>query len=113
MFDAFLGLCGMIEVVGGHRPEGVPGRARFATPIDIVGAWRAEAFGEPVVIGGHLVQPDDMVLADRDGVILLESSAAKDVIAAAEAKMATEGEMVRAIRAGVDPQEAYMKYRVF
>jgi 4-hydroxy-4-methyl-2-oxoglutarate aldolase len=54
-----------------------------------------------------------LVLADRDGVILLEGSAATDVIAAAEAKMATEGEMVRAIRAGVDPQEAYMKYRVF
>ena len=82
--------------------------------MDIVGAWRAEAFGEPVVIGGHLVQPDDMVLADRDGVILLERSAAKDIIAATpEAKMATEGQMVRAIRAGVDPQEAYMKYRVF
>lgn len=87
--------------------------ARYATPIDIVCAWRAEAFGEPVAIGGHLVQPDDMVLADRDGVILIEGSAAVEVIAAAEAKMATEGEMVRAIRAGVDPQEAYMRYRVF
>ena len=45
------------------------------------------------------------MFADRDGVILLERSAAKDVIAAAaEAKMATEGQMVRAIRAGVDPR---------
>src|SRR4051812_35654354 len=97
------GGCRDIQVIVDQR---FPVFARFATPIDIVGAWRAEAFGEPIAIGGHLVQPDDMVLADRDGVILLESSAA-------EAKMATEGEMVRAIRAGVDPQEAYMKYRVF
>lgn len=87
--------------------------ARYATPIDIVCAWRAEAFNEPVVMGGHLIQPDDMILADRDGIILIEGSAAEDVIKAAEAKMATEGEMVKAIRAGVDPQEAYMKYRVF
>ena len=29
--------------------------ARYATPIDIVSAWRAEAFGEPVAIGGHVV----------------------------------------------------------
>jgi 4-hydroxy-4-methyl-2-oxoglutarate aldolase len=90
-----------------------PTFARFATPIDIVGAWRAEAFGESIVMGGHLVLPDDLVLADRDGTILIEGTAAEEVIAAAEAKMATEGEMVKAIRAGVDPQEAYMKYRVF
>ena len=87
--------------------------ARYATPIDIVCAWRAEAFDEPVVIGGHLIQPGDMVLADRDGIILIEGAAAADVIAAAEGKMATEGEMVKAIRAGMDPQAAYMKYRVF
>jgi len=87
--------------------------ARYATPIDIVCAWRAEAFDEPVVIGGHLIHPGDMVLADRDGIILIEGAAAADVIAAAEGKMATEGEMVKAIRAGMDPQAAYMKYRVF
>src|SRR4051794_22451082 len=57
--------------------------AHFATPIDIVGARRAEAFGEPIAIGGDLVQPDDMVLADRNGVILLGSFAAEEVIAAA------------------------------
>ena len=35
------------------------------------------------------------------------------VVAAAERKMATEGDMVRAIRAGEDPQAAYLRYRVF
>ena len=65
------------------------------------------------MIGGHLIQPDDMILADRDGIVLIPGDAAEDVIAAAETKMATEGEMVKAIRAGVDPQEAYLKYRVF
>lgn len=87
--------------------------ARYSTPIDIVCAWRAEAFNEPVVIGGHMVSADDMILADRDGIILLAANTAEEVIAAAESKMATEGAMVKAIRAGVDPQEAYMKYRVF
>ncbi len=87
--------------------------ARYCTPIDIVCAWRAEAFGEPIAIGGHMVKPDDMIIADRDGIILIDGDAAAEVIAAAEVKMNTEGEMVKAIRAGVDPQEAYMKYRVF
>jgi 4-hydroxy-4-methyl-2-oxoglutarate aldolase len=87
--------------------------ARYATPIDIVCAWRAEAFGEPIVIGGHMIAQGDMILADRDGIILVDGAAAGEVIAAAETKMATEGEMVKAIRAGVDPQQAYLKHRVF
>jgi regulator of RNase E activity RraA len=87
--------------------------ARFATPIDIVCAWRAEAFEQPIAIGGQQVLPDDYVLADRDGVILIGAAEVDSVVAAAERKMATEGDMVRAIRAGEDPQAAYLRYRVF
>jgi 4-hydroxy-4-methyl-2-oxoglutarate aldolase len=93
--------------------QGFPVFARFATPIDIVAAWRAEAYEVPISIGGHAIQPDDYVLADRDGVILIPGAEIEAVIAAAETKMSTEGEMVTAIKAGVDPLEAYMKYRVF
>ena len=87
--------------------------ARYATPIDIVCAWRPEAYGEPVAIGGTPVQPDDLVIADRDGIVLIDAARAEEVIAAAEAKMATEGAMVQAIRAGEDPQAAYLRHRVF
>ena len=93
--------------------QGFPVFARFATPIDIVGAWRAEAYAEPVAIGGLLVQPDDHLLADRDGIVLIGAPHVEAVIAAAEAKMSTEGAMVKAIRAGEDPQQAYLRYRVF
>ena len=87
--------------------------ARFRTPIDIVCAWRAEAFGEPIAIGGLQVLPDDHVLADRDGIVLIGAAEVESVLAAAERKLATEGEMARAIRAGEDPQAAYLRYRVF
>jgi regulator of RNase E activity RraA len=93
--------------------QGFPVFARYATPIDIVCAWRAEAFEQPVAIGGQQVLPDDYVLADRDGIILIDAKNVEAVIAAAEKKMATEGDMVRAIRAGEDPQAAYERYRVF
>jgi regulator of RNase E activity RraA len=53
------------------------------------------------------------VLADRDGEILIGAAEVDSVVAAAERKMATEGDMVRAIRAGEDPQAAYLRYRVF
>ena len=97
---------------GGRRP-GFPVFARFRTPIDIVCAWRAEAFGEPIAIGGLQVLPDDHVLADRDGIILIGAADVAEVIDAAERKMATEGDMARAIRAGEDPQAAYLRFRVF
>lgn len=93
--------------------QAFPTFARFNTPIDIVCAWRAEAFGAPVAIGNVQVMADDYILADRDGIILIPASAVEKVIAAAETKMATEGDMVKAIRAGEDPQQAYLKYRVF
>lgn len=93
--------------------QGFPVFARFATPIDIVCAWRAEAFGEPVAIGGQAVLPDDHVLADRDGIVLIGAAHLAQVVDAAEKKMSTEGDMVRAIRAGEDPQAAYLRYRVF
>jgi 4-hydroxy-4-methyl-2-oxoglutarate aldolase len=93
--------------------QGFPVFARFNTPIDIVSAWRAEAFGEPVAIGGLQVLPDDHVLADRDGIVLIGAANVAEVVAAAERKMATEGDMARAIRAGEDPQAAYLRFRVF
>jgi 4-hydroxy-4-methyl-2-oxoglutarate aldolase len=93
--------------------QGFPVFARFNTPIDIVCAWRAEAYAEPVAIGGLQVLPDDHVLADRDGIVLIAAAHVDAVLDAAERKMATEGEMVRAIRAGEDPQAAYLRHRVF
>jgi regulator of RNase E activity RraA len=93
--------------------QGFPVFARFATPVDIVGAWRAEAFESPIAIGGLQVLPDDHVLADRDGIVLIGAADVEQVVAAAEKKMSTEGDMARAIRAGEDPQAAYMRFRVF
>jgi regulator of RNase E activity RraA len=93
--------------------QGFPVFARFRTPIDIVCAWRAEAYAEPIAIGGLQVLPDDHVLADRDGIVLIGAADVEAVVTAAERKMSTEGEMARAIRAGEDPQAAYLRYRVF
>jgi regulator of RNase E activity RraA len=93
--------------------RGFPVFARFCTPIDIVGSWRPEAFAEPVAIGGLQVLPDDHVLADRDGIVLIAAANVAEVVDEAEKKMSAEGDMARAIRAGEDPQAAYLRFRVF
>lgn len=92
---------------------GFPVFSRFNTPIDIVGAWRPDTYGAAITIGGLQVLPDDHVLADRDGIVLIASADLERVLAAAEQKMATEGDMARAIRAGEDPQAAYLRFKVF
>ncbi len=104
------GGCRDVQAIADQR---FPVFARFNTPIDIVCAWRAEAFEVPVAIGGQQVLPDDHVIADRDGIVLIGGTHVDAVLSAAEQKMATEGDMVRAIRGGMDPQQAYLKYRVF
>jgi 4-hydroxy-4-methyl-2-oxoglutarate aldolase len=46
-------------------------------------------------------------------VILLPNERIEDILAAAETKMSSESAMTQAIRAGMDPKQAYLKYRVF
>jgi regulator of RNase E activity RraA len=93
--------------------QGFPVFRRFDTPIDIVAAWRPEATAVPVVLGNVQVLPDDFVLADRDGIILIPGSQAEAVVTAAETAMATESDLRRALRNGEDPREAYLKYGKF
>ena len=68
--------------------------------------------GQSVAIGGPQGLPDDHVLADRDGILRISAADVAAVVAAAERQLATEGAMVRAIRAGEDPQAADLRYRV-
>ena len=89
---------------------GLPVFARYATPIDIVCAWRAETFEQPVTTGGQHVLPDDHVLADRDGVILIGAPETGAVVVAAERKMATEEDMVRIIRAAAATQHTLQQF---
>ncbi len=92
---------------------GFPLAFRHATPKDIVSFWLPDGFDVPVVIGEVRVQPGDWLLADRDGSVVVPAARIDEVLAAAEAAMGTESEIRRAILAGMDPQEAYLKYGKF
>lgn len=93
--------------------QGFPVFCRYTSPIDIVASWRPEAFDEPVTIGNVTIYAGDYVLADRDGIILIPSAEAENVIARTEAVMSTESDLRRAVRDGQDPQQAYLRYGKF
>ncbi|NBP46128.1 MAG: RraA family protein [Betaproteobacteria bacterium] len=74
----------------------------WATEVSPVHADKGKLGGVniPVVCGGVLVHPGDLIAADGDGVIVIQRRHAETVIAGAEAKMRREEEVASRIEAG-------------
>ena len=92
---------------------GFPVWCRYRTPRDIVGRWAVRELGGPIEIGGVRVRADDYVIADLDGVVVIPSDIAEEVVEEAEDVMNTEDLVRAAILQGVDPQAAYLQYGKF
>ncbi len=92
---------------------GFPVFSRYFTPRDIVGSWSVETLGEPIKIGQVNIYSGDYVVADRDGVVVIPNAVAEQVVDTVEQVMTTENLVRKAIREGIDPQEAYLKYGKF
>ncbi|MBD1204945.1 MAG: 4-carboxy-4-hydroxy-2-oxoadipate aldolase/oxaloacetate decarboxylase [Rhodobacteraceae bacterium] len=55
----------------------------------------------PLVIGGQMVHPGDVIVADDDGVVVVRRDEAADVLAAAEKRLAAEESKRAKLAAGV------------
>ncbi len=107
-------------IVDGHCRDtglvlelGFPVFCEGRTPADIVERWTFDALGEPVTIGTVTVRTGDWVVGDRDGVVVIPAEMAEQAIARTEETMSTESEMRKAIRGGMDPEAAYLKFGKF
>jgi len=106
-------------VDGGNRDSefikklGWPVFFRYFTPKDVVGKWVVESMGKPIVIGEVEITSGDWLLADIDGVVVIPQSEIETVLDKTEEIMSTESELRAMILNGMDPQEAYKKYRLF
>ncbi len=83
------------------------------TPMDIVGRWVATRFDAPVEIGGVAIHAGDQLVADRDGIVVIPQAIAEAVTEETEKVMRTESLVRKAILAGEDPQQAYLKHGKF
>jgi regulator of RNase E activity RraA len=92
---------------------GFPVWCRYFTPRDIVGHWLPDRFDQPIRIGEVTIHAGDLVLGDRDGMVILPRDRSEQIIAAAEAAIGTENLVRKAILEGIDPQEAYLRYGKF
>jgi 4-hydroxy-4-methyl-2-oxoglutarate aldolase len=93
--------------------EGFPVFCRYVTPEDSTWRWELQETQVPVTIGRVLVSPGDWVVGDDDGVVVVPSGIAAEVLAEAEQKAATESEIRTSVRDGMPPLEAYERYGTF
>ena len=83
------------------------------TPADIVERWTYDRLGDPISIGTVTICSGDWLIADRDGVVVIPGDIVEQVVGETETVMSTESEMRDAILAGMDPEQAYLKYGKF
>ena len=86
---------------------------RLSTAADIVERWKYDTLGMPITIGSVTICSGDFIIADMDGAVIIPKEVAEEVITKTEEVMFTESEMRKAILSGMDPQQAYLKFKKF
>jgi len=81
-------------------------------PVDSAGRGCVIDFNCPISCGGVLVRPNDIIFGDFDGVIVIPSDAARDVIERAVKKVEGENITREELQKGATLREVYDKYGV-
>ncbi|WP_407520026.1 RraA family protein [Methylobacterium oryzisoli] len=86
--------------------DDLPAFTRWITPRGPAAAERG-AVNRPVVVGGCLVSPGDLILGDDDGLAVLTPAAVRARIGDAEAKLAREAEWEASLGGGRSMRETF------
>jgi len=86
---------------------------RHSTPEGANIRWEIIDWDVPAVPGSVRVTPGDMVVGDRDGVVVVPERLAVGVLHEAEALMSREDTIRDAVRSGVPPVEAFREHGSF
>lgn len=82
------------------------------SPEDSLGRIEVDAIGIPVECGRVTVHPGDLVLADNDGVVVVPSAVAEEVVTLAEEKVSGENFVREKLAEGMPVSEAFRTYGV-
>ncbi len=92
---------------------GFPSWRTHHTPLDIVGRWMPTGSQIDIMIEDVFIQPGDWLHGDRDGMVRIPVGQLDEIIEKSIVAMKAESKVRTAILAGMDPQEAYLKYGKF
>lgn len=103
---------GPIRDIGRILEIGFPVWARGNIPTDSIGRVDLVGVGQPIFCGGVRVNPGDVVMADRDGVVVIPVADVDpaEVVEKAEEVVAAERRSRKEIREGGSLLEEYRKY---
>ncbi|MGW1467435.1 RraA family protein [Streptomyces sp. NPDC002308] len=82
---------GVIRDLGEVREAGFPVFSRGVIPIPGT-KKKVGALGEPARVGGVLVHPGDIVVADEEGIVVTPAARQEEILAAARTRLAKEAE---------------------
>ena len=86
--------------------------APSARPIDFRGRMRVVDIAGPVRCGGVLVAPDDLVIADSDGVVVVPAAAEAEVLRLAVERATAESAVLAELLAGASLREVWDRWHV-
>lgn len=86
--------------------------ARSARPIDYRGRMVVASSQQPVRIGGVLVAPDDLVMADDDGAVIVPARVEHEVLAVASARIAGETKVLDDLLSGETLRAVWERYGI-
>ena len=89
---------GVRDVEEIERDFGFPVFARSICPATTVGRFKTVAANEPVNVGGVIVNPGDLIVGDRDGVVVVPAGLVEAVLKEAQDIEDREREQTRLIR---------------
>ncbi len=92
---------GVVRDVAGVLGTGLPVWCRGAAAPPSVAGLTFVGWQEPVACGGVAVYPDDIIVVDDDGAVLIPSALIDDVIALAPEQERLEGWIMAQVEAGV------------
>jgi 4-hydroxy-4-methyl-2-oxoglutarate aldolase len=79
---------------------------------DSLGRIEVDAVGGPIECGGVIVNPEDLVLADHDGIVVIPSAVAEQALSLAEEKVAGEDIVRDKLAEGMPVWDAFRTYGV-
>lgn len=87
--------------------------ARGTSPYDSLHRHRVIDVDIPVEVGGVLIHPGDLLLADVDGVVVVPQDVEREVLARAWSKIHTENQIRSALQNGLSAREAFARFGTF
>lgn len=95
------------------QEQDFPVFVRHATPEGANIRWEILDWNVPVVSGGVSISPGDVIVGDRDGVVVVPEELIEDVLTQAEKLLSQEDTIREAVRNGVSPVEAFRQHGSF